>query len=171
MRQETVGVTENLLKSAIEEFLEKGLMKANLRKISAKSVCEVSTNSIYIRFKDKEGLFSTIVKETEDGLMNIYLESIQKATYSLNLNQINYEGEEGTNFVLDYIYQHFTEFKLIFCCSTGSQYEHFLDELVKIEESYYQELVDIYGKEGFTVDLFFIHVFCWAGWQRCMNLL
>lgn len=171
MRQETVGVTENLLKSAIEEFLEKGFMKASLRKISAKSVCEVSTNSIYTRFKDKEGLFSTIIKETADGLMNIYFESIQKATYSLNLNQINYEGEEGTNFVLDYIYQHFTEFKLIFCCSTGSQYEHFLDELVKIEESYYQELVDIYGKEGFTVDLFFIHVFCWAGWQRCMNLL
>ena len=171
MRQETVGVTENLLKSAIEEFLEKGFIKASLRNISAKSVCVVSTNSIYTRFKDKEGLFSTIVKETADGLMVIYLESIQKATYSLDLNQVNYEGEEGTNFVLDYIYQHFIEFKLIFCCSTGSQYEHFLDELGKIEESYYQELVDKYGKEGFTVDLFFIHVFCWVRWQRCMNLL
>lgn len=55
MRQETVGVTENLLKSATEEFLEKGFMKASLRNISAKS--EVSTNSIYTRFKDKEGLF------------------------------------------------------------------------------------------------------------------
>lgn len=30
MRQETVGVTENLLKSATEEFLEKGFMKASL---------------------------------------------------------------------------------------------------------------------------------------------
>lgn len=36
MRQETVGVTENLLKSATEEFLEKGFMKASLRNISAK---------------------------------------------------------------------------------------------------------------------------------------
>ena len=27
MRQETVGVTENLLKSATEEFLEKGFIK------------------------------------------------------------------------------------------------------------------------------------------------
>ena len=32
MRQETVGVTENLLKSATEEFLEKGFMKARDRK-------------------------------------------------------------------------------------------------------------------------------------------
>ena len=46
--------------------------------------------------------------------MDIYLESIQKATYSPNLNQANHEGEEGTDFVLDYIYQHFTDFKLIF---------------------------------------------------------
>ena len=83
----------------------------------------------------------------------------------------NSEGEEGTDFVLDYIYQHFTEFKLIFCCSTGSQYEHFLDELGKIEESYYQELVDKYGKEGFTVDPFFIHVFCRAGWQTMYELV
>lgn len=37
MRQETVGVTENLLKSATEEFLEKGFMKASLRNISAKN--------------------------------------------------------------------------------------------------------------------------------------
>ena len=158
MRQETVGVTENLLKSATEEFLEKGFMKASLRNISAKS--GVSTNSIYTRFKDKEGLFSAIVKETADGLMNIYLESIQKAIYS-----------PGTDFVLDYIYQHFIEFKLIFCCSTGSQYEHFLDELGKIEESYYQELVDKYGKEDFTVDPFFIHVFCRAGWQTMYELV
>lgn len=127
MRQETVGVTENLLKSATEEFLEKGFMKASLRNISAKS--GVSTNSIYTRFKDKEGLFSTIVKETADGLMDIYLESIQKATYSPDLNQANYEGEEGTDFVLDYIYQHF------------------------------------------TVDPFFIHVFCRAGWQTMYELV
>lgn len=76
MRQETVGVTENLLKSATEEFLEKGFMKASLRNISAKS--GVSTNSIYTRFKDKEGLFSAIVKETADGLMDIYLGVFKK---------------------------------------------------------------------------------------------
>lgn len=85
MRQETVGVTENLLKSATEEFLEKGFMKASLRNISAKS--GVSTNSIYTRFKDKEGLFSAIVKDTVDGLMAIYLDSTQKATYSPNPSQ------------------------------------------------------------------------------------
>lgn len=70
MRQETVGVTENLLKSATEEFLEKGFMKASLRNISAKS--GVSTNSIYTRFKDKEGLFSAI-RQRNSGWVDGYL--------------------------------------------------------------------------------------------------
>lgn len=169
MRQETVGVTENLLKSATEEFLEKGFMKASLRNISAKS--GVSTNSIYTHFKDKEGLFSAIVKDTVDGLMAIYLDSTQKATYSPNPSQADQEGEEGMDLVLDYIYQHFIEFKLIFCCSTGSQYEHFLDELGKIEESYYQEFVEKYSKEGFIVDSFFIHVYCRVSWQMVYELV
>lgn len=32
MRQETVGVTENLLKSATEEFLEKGIYESKSKK-------------------------------------------------------------------------------------------------------------------------------------------
>lgn len=80
MRQETQGVTETLIKNATEEFLEYGFTKASLRRIAGSS--GVSTNSIYTRFKDKEGLFKAIVDDAADGLMNIYLESIQKAKES-----------------------------------------------------------------------------------------
>ena len=76
MRQETQGVTETLIKNATEEFLEYGFTKASLRRIAGSS--GVSTNSIYTRFKDKEGLFKAIVDDAAAGLMNIYLESIQK---------------------------------------------------------------------------------------------
>ena len=65
MRQETVGVTENLLKSATEEFLEKGFMKASLRNISAKS--GVSTNSIYTRLKIKKVCFQQSSKKQRMG--------------------------------------------------------------------------------------------------------
>lgn len=70
MRQETQGVTETLIKNATEEFLEYGFTKASLRRIAGSS--GVSTNSIYTRFKDKEGLFKAIVDDAADGLMNIY---------------------------------------------------------------------------------------------------
>lgn len=66
----------NSYKNATEEFLEYGFTKASLRRIAGSS--GVSTNSIYTRFKDKEGLFKAIVDDAAAGLMNIYLESIQK---------------------------------------------------------------------------------------------
>ena len=97
------------------------------------------------------------------GLMNIYLESIQKAKESTNLDQACLEGGQGTNFVLDYVYQHLQEFKLIFCCSAVTEYEDYLDRLGEIEESYYLEFVRKYGQDKMTVDPFFIHVFCRAG--------
>lgn len=65
MRQETVGVTENLLKSATEEFLEKGFMKASLRNISAKR------RSVRILFilvlKIKKGCFQQSSKKQRMG--------------------------------------------------------------------------------------------------------
>ncbi len=163
MRQESAGVTEALLKSATNEFLKEGFLKASLRKISADS--GVSTNSIYTRFKDKAGLFDAIVGKCAQGLMDIYLDCIKKASLSDDLSLANQEGGQGTNLVLEYVYQHLTEFKLIFCCSSGTKYEHFLDQLGEIEEAYYREFVKKYGKEGYRVDDFFIHVFCRSGWQ------
>ena len=161
MRQESAGVTEALLKSATNEFLKEGFLKASLRKISADS--GVSTNSIYTRFKNKAGLFDAI--KCAQGLMDIYLDCIKKASLSDDLSLANQEGGQGTNLVLEYVYQHLTEFKLIFCCSSGTKYEHFLDQLGEIEEAYYREFVKKYGKEGYRVDDFFIHVFCRSGWQ------
>ena len=75
MRKESEGVTETLLESAEREFLKYGFRDASLRRISSES--GVSTNSIYTRFKDKEGLFEALVKPAADGLMNIYMNSVE----------------------------------------------------------------------------------------------
>lgn len=48
----------NSYKNATEEFLEYGFTKASLRRIAGSS--GVSTNSIYTRFKDKEGLLKLL---------------------------------------------------------------------------------------------------------------
>ena len=81
MRKESAGVTEALLKSAQLEFLTHGFHDASLRRISAGS--GVSTNSIYTRFGDKEGLFEAIVKPAADGLMDIYMHSVNDLKYKI----------------------------------------------------------------------------------------
>lgn len=119
MRKESAGVTEALLKSAEQEFLAHGFHDASLRRISAES--GVSTNSIYTRFGDKAGLFETLVKPAADGLMQIYMDSVQAASDVSEVTDAIACGNRGTDDVLVYIYENFNAFRLIFCCSAGTE--------------------------------------------------
>lgn len=166
MRRETAGVTESLLDNAKKEFLEYGFHGASLRRISA--VSGVSTNSIYTRFGDKAGLFEAIVKDAADGLMNIYLEGIGKVA---DAPDMEYVITEGTELVIEYIYQHKSEFELIFCKSAGTEYETYFDRLAAIEETYYKAFARQFSKENHKVDDFFIHVYCRTGWQYVYELI
>ena len=163
MRQETAGVTQALIESAKNEFLEYGFQNANLRRISADS--GVSTNSIYTRFGDKSGLFTAVVKPAADGLMQMYLDSISGASECKNAKAATNMGDEGTVLVLKYIYDNFDAFYLIFCNSAGTEYEHYFDKLAEIEESFYREFANQFAKDGQSVSDFFVHVVCRTGWQ------
>ena len=168
MRKESEGVTEMLLESAEREFLKYGFRDASLRRISSES--GVSTNSIYTRFKDKEGLFEALVKPAADGLMNIYMNSVQAASgVSAVSDAINY-GNQGTDEVLEYIYSNFNAFKLIFCHSAGTKYEDYFDRLAEIEESYYRKFAIQFAVDK-TVDDMFIHVICRTGWQYVYEIV
>lgn len=166
MRRETAGVTESLLDNAKKEFLEYGFHDASLRRISA--VSGVSTNSIYTRFGDKAGLFEAIVKDAADGLMNIYLEGIGKVA---DAPDMEYVITEGTELVIEYIYQHKSEFELIFCKSAGTEYETYFDRLGAIEETYYKSFARQFSNANHKVDDFFIHVYCRTGWQYVYELI
>lgn len=169
MRRETVGVTESLMESAESEFLKYGFKDASMRRISSAS--GVSTNSIYTRFGDKAGLFRAIVKDAADGLMDLYLQRINQASKSLDVENAIEEGSEGTDDVLSYIYQYKKEFQLIFCHSSGTEYETYFDDLAEIEERYYRAFAKQFSKNGNKVDDFFLHVHCRTGWQYVYEIL
>ena len=146
-----------------------GFRGASLRRISADS--GVSTNSVYTRFGDKAGLFSAIVKPAADGLMDIYLESIRTAESKESISLAMEEGNEGTDRVLEYVYQNLDEFRLIFCQAQGTEYENYFDRLTEIEESYYKKFAGQFtGKQNQPAD-FFIHVYCRMGWQYIYELV
>lgn len=169
MRQETKGVTESLLESAKKEFLENGFYNASLRRISSES--GVSTNSIYTRFGDKAGLFNVIVEDAANGLMKIYNESIDAASNCDDAFSAVNSGDDGTEIVLKYIYDNFDAFKLIFCSSSGTEYENYFDKLAETEEKYYKEFVNQYVNENCNISDFFIHVVCRTGWQYIYELV
>ena len=137
MRNRVEGVYERVLECAMEEFLKKGYMDASLRVIAEKA--NTSTNSIYVRFKDKEGLFAAIVEPVSEEFLSRCLK-VQETFHGFDSEtQRRDVGQYSGNAMLgmvDYIYDHFDEFRLLLDASYGTKFHDFADRLVSMEEEY-----------------------------------
>ena len=134
MAKQIEGVYERILECAKAEFLDKGYADASLRTISAKA--KTSTNSIYVRFKDKKGLFEALVGEVYECFMNQYKqahEMFEKLPMDVQPQQMGKLSRECMDELLDYSYEHMEELQLILCYSDGTRYAFMIDEMVEIE--------------------------------------
>lgn len=137
MAKQTPGVYERILECAKKEFLEKGYIDASLRTIA--SGAGTSTNSIYVRFQDKEGLFAAIVEPVLEKFMSRFIE-IQETFHAFDSDtQRSQAGQYSAGEMLkmvDYLYDHFDEFLLLLDGSYGTRFQNFVDRLVSLEEEY-----------------------------------
>lgn len=137
MAKQIEGVYERILECAKQEFLDKGYTDASLRTIAAQA--GTSTNSIYVRFQDKEGLFGAIVEPAAEKLMSRFME-VQETFHSFDSEtQRSQVGEYSSGEMLkmvDYMYDHFDEFRLLLDASYGTRFQNFVDRLVSVEEEY-----------------------------------
>ena len=128
-------ITKNrILEYAKEEFLNKGFEKAQVAEIA--KAANVTTGAIYRHFKNKEELFFTLIEDvyeyTLDIVTDVEIRSTDKASMPLSEETDNVVIEalfsETMRFV-DYMYEHFDEFKLLLACSKGSRVENFAEEI------------------------------------------
>ena len=162
MAKQIEGVYEAVLECAKKEFLEKGYKDASLRTIAQEA--GTSTGSIYTRFGDKEGLFRAIVEPVAEEMRRMFLE-IQENFHQLDDNVQQSEMGRYTSLhqmeLLDYIYDHFDEFRLLLDGAEGTQFACFLDELVDIEVDYTYKYMEVIGCESVKSGLVtedFIHI-------------
>ena len=162
MAKQIEGVYEAVLECAKKEFLEKGYKDASLRTIAQEA--GTSTSSIYTRFGDKEGLFRAIVEPVAEEMRRMFLE-IQENFHQLDDNVQQSEMGRYTSLhqmeLLDYIYDHFDEFRLLLDGAEGTQFACFLDELVDIEVDYTYKYMEVIGCESVKSGLVtedFIHI-------------
>ena len=162
MAKQIEGVYESVLACAKKEFLEKGYKDASLRVIA--QAAGTSTGSIYTRFMDKAGLFDAIVGPAADQLKDMFVE-IQENFHSLDDSTQEAEMGEYTSRhqmeMLEYIYDHFDEFRLLLDCSDGTRFSGFVDELVDIEVEYtykYMEVINCESVKSGVVTEDFIHI-------------
>ena len=119
-----------IIPAAMEEFLEKGFQNASTRSIAARA--GITSGGLYRHFKDKEDMFAALVEPAlaefktwlEAHVSNGY-EGVQSGNY--DLMWCNSE----IDIMREVVYPNLDAFRLLLCCSQGTRYEHFIDELVK----------------------------------------
>lgn len=146
MAKQIEGVYEKVIEVAKQEFLENGFQNASLRTIATKA--DTSTGSIYTRFGDKEGLFTAIVEPTATELIEMFAQIQETFSKFGKEEQKKLVGEYTSvnlDRMIDYMYEHFTECKILFEHAQGTKYEDFTNRFVEIEEEYTQKYITYIG--------------------------
>ena len=151
MSNEELTTQQNILKAAEKEFLAKGFTAASLRNIV--KTAGVTTGAFYGYYSSKEALFHELVKEPASVFMNVF-RSVQDDFANLppqeQLTQMGIASGECMDWMVEYIYEHFTAFKLILCCSQGTEYEHFIHTMVDIEVNATHAFTSVLHSLGYT---------------------
>ena len=131
---------EKIHKSAIREFLKNGFEHASLRTIVKNA--EVSTGAFYGYYASKEALFHALVEPCASFVMDKFKENrgqifSEEPDLSFKRSKIG----DSLEWMIEYMYDNFDIFKLIFCAGDGTSYENFLHELVEIEVDFLDRFI------------------------------
>ncbi len=134
-----------------QEFLEKGYKDANLRDIAARA--GVTTGAIYGCFADKQALFSRLVEPVASDFAASFAETLDQFTGMPEQEQIDMMHRYSDNALsefFDYVYEHFDVFRLIRCCSAGTEYEFYVEKLVEKEAECTRLFISLLKRHGFA---------------------
>lgn len=175
MARQIEGVAERIVDAAKREFLDKGYVEASLRTIAAEA--DTSTNSIYVRFGDKEGLFSTIVEPVLNEMTERFIriqERFHLMTPEEQAERMPKYADGGTSELIDYMYEHLEEFRLLLDASYGTRFHNFVDELVRIEVEYtykFMEAVGYSDKFGDAVTQKLLHIVTTSRFESIFEII
>ena len=175
MARQIEGVAERIVDAAKREFLDKGYVEASLRTIATEA--DTSTNSIYVRFGDKEGLFSAIVEPVLNEMTERFIriqERFHLMTPEEQAERMPKYADGGTSELIDYMYEHLEEFRLLLDASYGTRFHNFVDELVRIEVEYtykFMEAVGYSDKFGDAVTQKLLHIVTTSRFESIFEII
>jgi len=130
MADSSTETKKKLLESAKKEFLEKGFTGASLRTIAANA--GVTTGAMYRNFKDKNAFFCALVDDAVEATKNVIMladpKNHEKLTPAQMQEHMDFEKKSTDDF-LNYMYENFDAFTLLFRKSAGSTHEHFQEDI------------------------------------------
>jgi len=162
MGQRESVTLQNIHAAAVQEFLDKGFRDASLRQIVKNA--GVTTGAFYGYFSSKEALFASIVEPHAAAVMGRFMTAqidFSNLPKEAQPEHMGVESSECISWMIDYMYDHYDEFKLLICRSDGTSYEGFVHNMVEIEVAYtfrYMDVLKELGKEVPPVDQELCHM-------------
>lgn len=144
----------NILETAKRHFLSDGLTGASLRNIVKDA--GLTTGAFYKYYPTKEALFDALTDPYLERLYEIYdqvvaeFEKLSADDQTKNMASISDEGMEQ---MLDYVYDHYDNFKLLLKCGDSGKYENFIHSMVDREIKSSHRYLEKMKEEGVEVPL------------------
>lgn len=140
---------QKIMTEGKKDFLQKGYKDASLRNIVKRA--GVTTGAFYGYYPDKAALFHALVAPAAEGLLAYFIKSQQgfaDLPVEQKTDQMHSYTDEPLRYMMDYIYEHFDAFKLIVCCSVGTDYVHYIDSIVDVEVKGTEEFIKSVKQAG-----------------------
>ena len=162
MAKKAEETQRNILLTAKRHFLSDGLTGASLRNIVKDA--GLTTGAFYKYYPTKEALFDALTDPYLEHIYEIYdqvvseFEKLSADDQTKNMASIS---DEGMGQMLDYVYDHYDNFKLLLKCGDSGKYEDFIHGMVdrEIKSSHrYLEKMKEDGVEVPVVDDSLMHM-------------
>jgi len=150
---EDLNTLQKIMAEGKKEFLEKGFKDASLRNIVKRA--GVTTGAFYGYYPDKAALFHALVSPAAEELLASFMSAQQgfaSLTPEQKIAQLHSYTDEPLRSMLDFVYAHFDAFKLIVCCSDGTDYARYIDSLVDVETESTENFIRAVRQAGYSIN-------------------
>ena len=146
------GNTPDKIKNAARTvFLGNGFREASMQMIAAE--VGISAPGLYKHFESKEEIFSALVDPLIVEIKGILhmAENEKDTLFAEGKSEEVWDKEKTHQQMLDYVYAHFDDMKLLLFCAEGTAYENIIDRVADYETEVMLRTLPRLRKQGMNI--------------------
>lgn len=145
---------KNILNTARKHFLKDGFSGASLRNIVKDA--GLTTGAFYKYYPTKEALFDALTDPYIEHIYQIYdrvVEDFEKLSAKEQTSNMSDTSGDGMDQMIDYIYEHYDNFRLLLKCGDSGKFETFIHNMVDREMRSSLEYVKKIKEDGIEIPI------------------
>lgn len=145
---------KNILNTARKHFLKDGFSGASLRNIVKDA--GLTTGAFYKYYPTKEALFDALTDLYIEHIYQIYdrvVEDFEKLSAKEQTSNMSDTSGDGMDQMIDYIYEHYDNFRLLLKCGDSGKFETFIHNMVDREMRSSLEYVKKMKEDGIEIPI------------------